>query len=113
VGDSQPTVLGACLTNEVMSGAWIKKKDNGVSVQEKHTSGDLLTLRNIFHGIVVDATGLLFHGIVVDATGLLWPERPQLKQMWLEAALAVGGAGRHSTCGGGGRALGPVCWCGH
>jgi hypothetical protein len=64
VGDSQPTVLGACLTNEVMSGAWIKKKDNGVSVQEKHTSGDLLALRNIFHGIVVDATGLLWHGVL-------------------------------------------------
>jgi hypothetical protein len=35
-----------------------------------------------------------------------WPERPQLKQVWPEAAPVVGGAGRHITGGGGGRALG-------
>jgi hypothetical protein len=35
-----------------------------------------------------------------------WLERPQLKQVWLEAALAIGGAGRRITGGGGGRALG-------
>jgi hypothetical protein len=58
VGDSQLIVLGACLTNETMSGVGIKKNDNGVSVQGKHTSEDLLTLRNIFHGSVVDATSL-------------------------------------------------------
>jgi hypothetical protein len=58
VGDSQPVVLGACLTNEIMSGAGIKKNDNGVSVQGKHTSEDLLTLGNILHGSVVDMIGL-------------------------------------------------------
>jgi hypothetical protein len=29
-----------------------------------------------------------------------------LKQVWTEVAPAIGGAGRCSTCGGGGRALG-------
>jgi hypothetical protein len=58
VGDSQLTVLGACLTNEVLSGVGIKKNDNGVSVQGKHTNEDLLTLGNVFHGGVVDVTGL-------------------------------------------------------
>jgi hypothetical protein len=33
-------------------------------------------------------------------------ERPQLKQVWLEAAPAVGGAGRRVTGEGGGRAIG-------
>jgi hypothetical protein len=37
-----------------------------------------------------------------------WPERPQLKQVWLEAVPAVDGAGRRFTGGGGGRALGPA-----
>jgi hypothetical protein len=40
-----------------------------------------------------------------------WPMRPQLKQVWLEVAPAVGGTGRHNTGGGGGRALGADCWC--
>jgi hypothetical protein len=40
-----------------------------------------------------------------------WPERPQLKQVGPEAAPAVGGAGRHTTGGGGGRALGAARWC--
>jgi hypothetical protein len=35
-----------------------------------------------------------------------WPERPQLKQVWPEAAPAVGGADRRIAGGGGGRALG-------
>jgi hypothetical protein len=58
VGDSQPTVLGACLTNEIMSGAGIKKNHNGVSIQGEHTSEDLLALGNIFHGRIDDAAGL-------------------------------------------------------
>jgi hypothetical protein len=58
VGDSQPKFLGACLTNKIMSGTKIKNNNNGVSVQEEHTSEDLLTLGNIFHGGVVDAAGL-------------------------------------------------------
>jgi hypothetical protein len=40
------------------------------------------------------------------------PERPQLKQVWLEFALVVGGIGRRNTGGGGGRALGAALWCG-
>jgi hypothetical protein len=40
-----------------------------------------------------------------------WPKRPQLKQVWPEAAPAVGGVGRHITGGGGGRAFGAACWC--
>jgi hypothetical protein len=35
-----------------------------------------------------------------------WPERPQLKQVWPEAAPVVDGTGRRITGGGGGRALG-------
>jgi hypothetical protein len=35
-----------------------------------------------------------------------WPERPQLKQVWPKVAPVVDGAGRRSTGGGGGRALG-------
>jgi hypothetical protein len=35
-----------------------------------------------------------------------WPEMPQLKQVWSEAALAFGGAGRRITGRGGGRVLG-------
>jgi hypothetical protein len=58
VGDGQPTTLGAGLTNEIMSGAGIKKNDNGVSLQGEHTGKDLLTLKNIFHGCIVDAAGL-------------------------------------------------------
>jgi hypothetical protein len=58
VGDGQPTTLGACLTDEVVGGTKIKKDDNGVSVQGGHTSKDLLALRNIFQGSVVDATDL-------------------------------------------------------
>jgi hypothetical protein len=42
-----------------------------------------------------------------------WPERPRLKQVWVEAVPAVGGAGRRITGGVGGRALGAArgCWC--
>jgi hypothetical protein len=40
-----------------------------------------------------------------------WPKRPQLKHMWPEMALAVGGAGKRITSGGEGRALGTACWC--
>jgi hypothetical protein len=40
-----------------------------------------------------------------------WPERPQLKQVGPEAALAVDGAGRRVTGGGGGRALDAARWC--
>jgi hypothetical protein len=58
VGDGQPTTLGACLTDEIMSGTGIKKNDNGVSVQGEHTGEDLLALGNIFHGCIVDAAGL-------------------------------------------------------
>jgi hypothetical protein len=50
--------LGACLTDEVVSGTEIKKNNNGVSVQGERTSEDLLAFRNIFEGSVVDATGL-------------------------------------------------------
>jgi hypothetical protein len=58
VGDGQPTTLGACLTDEIMSGAGIKKNDNWVSVQGEHTGEDLLALGNIFHGCILYVAGL-------------------------------------------------------
>jgi hypothetical protein len=42
-----------------------------------------------------------------------WLIRQQLMQMVAEVALVVNAIGRHNTCGGGGRALGAACWCGH
>jgi hypothetical protein len=47
---------------------------------------------------------MVFFG--VGRSRVKWPERPQLKQVWAEAAPAVGGAGRCNTGGGGGRVLG-------
>jgi hypothetical protein len=58
VGDGQPTTLGAGLTNEILSGTGTKKNGNGVSLQGEHTGEDLLTLKNIFHGCIVDVAGL-------------------------------------------------------
>jgi hypothetical protein len=46
----------------------------------------------------------VFFGVVHSRAK--WHERPQLKQVWPEASPAVGGAGRHITGRGGGRALG-------
>jgi hypothetical protein len=46
----------------------------------------------------------VFFGVVHSRAK--WPERPQLKQVGPEAAPTIGGAGRHVTGGGGGRALG-------
>jgi hypothetical protein len=40
-----------------------------------------------------------------------WPERPQLKHVWPEAALVIGGAGRLTTGGGESRALGATRGC--
>jgi hypothetical protein len=50
--------LGACRTDEVVGGTRIRKNDNGVSIQGEHTSEDLLALRNIFQGSVVEAASL-------------------------------------------------------
>jgi hypothetical protein len=58
VRDIQLTVLGACLTDEIMSGTRIKQNDDGVFVQTKHIGEDLLALGIILHGSVVDAASL-------------------------------------------------------
>jgi hypothetical protein len=50
--------LGACFTDEIMTSSQIKQDDNRMSIQKKYTREDLLTLRNILHGSVVDAVGL-------------------------------------------------------
>jgi hypothetical protein len=50
--------LGACFTDEVMTSSGIKQNNSRMSVQGKRTHEDLLALRNIFHGGVVDADGL-------------------------------------------------------
>jgi hypothetical protein len=58
VHGSQLTVLGACFTDEIMSGTGIKPNDDRVSVQRKHIGEDMITLGNILHSSVVDAIGL-------------------------------------------------------
>jgi hypothetical protein len=50
--------LGACFTDEVMNNSEIKQNDSRMSVLGKRTHEDLLTLRNILHGSVVDVAGL-------------------------------------------------------
>jgi hypothetical protein len=104
VVDAQLTSLSACLAD------------------------DLLTLRNIHHGGVVDTTDLcnghlqqttwsmsdvalrgFFFGVVHSRAK--WPERPQLKQVWPEEVPTVSGAGRRITGRDGGRALGATRWC--
>jgi hypothetical protein len=52
------TVLGPCLTDEIMSSTRIKHNEDGVSFQGKHISEDLLTLGSILHSSVVDVTDL-------------------------------------------------------
>jgi hypothetical protein len=59
-------------------------------------------------GVTWPCAGVFF-GVVHSRAK--WSERPQLKQVWPEAAPAVGGAGRRITGGGGGRALGVARWC--
>jgi hypothetical protein len=49
--------LGACSADEIMTGSRIKQDDSRMSVKRKRTHEDLLTLENILHGSVVDATG--------------------------------------------------------
>jgi hypothetical protein len=51
-------LLSTSSTEKVMSGIRIKQDDNGVSVQGEHISEDLLALRDIFQGGVVDAFDL-------------------------------------------------------
>jgi hypothetical protein len=46
----------------------------------------------------------VFFGVVHSR--VKWPKQPQLKQVWSEAAPAVGGADRCIIGRGGGRALG-------
>jgi hypothetical protein len=50
--------LGACFTDETMTSSRIKQDDDRMPDQRNHTHKDLLTLRNILHGSVVDAAGL-------------------------------------------------------
>jgi hypothetical protein len=50
----------------------------------------------------------VFFGVVHSQAK--WPERPQLKQVWPEAAPAVGGASRYITGGGEGRVLDAARW---
>jgi hypothetical protein len=56
--NDQLAFSGACFTNEIISGTRIKQNDNGVPIQHKRTSEDLLFHRNILHGSVFDAIGL-------------------------------------------------------
>jgi hypothetical protein len=54
----QLMLLSACLTDEVMTGPRIKQDGSRMPVQRKHTREDVLALRNVFHGGVVDAARL-------------------------------------------------------
>jgi hypothetical protein len=51
-------LLSACLTDEVMTSPRIKQDGSRMPVQRKRTREDLLALRNVFHGGVVDAANL-------------------------------------------------------
>jgi hypothetical protein len=51
-------LLSACLTNEVLTSPRIKQDGSRMPVQRKRTCEDLLALRNVFHGGVVDVVGL-------------------------------------------------------
>jgi hypothetical protein len=48
-----------------MSGTGIKKNNDGVSIQGKHTSEDLLTLGNILHGSVLGMTGVCNSNLLI------------------------------------------------
>jgi hypothetical protein len=50
--------LGAWFTDEIMTSSQIKQDDDRMPIQRKCTCEDLLALRNILHGSVVDTTGL-------------------------------------------------------
>jgi hypothetical protein len=54
----QLMLLSACLTDEVMTSPQIKQDGSRMPIQRKHTCEDLLTLRNVLHGGVVDVVGL-------------------------------------------------------
>jgi hypothetical protein len=54
----QLMLLSAWLTNEVMTSPRIKQDGSRMPIQRKRTREDLLALRNVFHGGVVDAAGL-------------------------------------------------------
>jgi hypothetical protein len=56
--NGQLMFLDACFADKIMAGSRIKQDDNGMSVKRKLTCEDLLTLGNILHGSIVDATGL-------------------------------------------------------
>jgi hypothetical protein len=51
-------LLTACLTDEVLTSPRIKQDGSRMPVQRKRTREDFLTLRNVFHGGVVDVAGL-------------------------------------------------------
>jgi hypothetical protein len=72
--NTQVMLLSASSTDKVMSGTRIKQNDNGTSVQGEHTNGDLLALRNILHGGVVDAASLgNNHCLGTMGGGVTWP----------------------------------------
>jgi hypothetical protein len=54
----QLMLLSACLTDEAMTSPRIKQDGSRMPVQRKRTREDLLALRNVIHGLVVDAAGL-------------------------------------------------------
>jgi hypothetical protein len=56
--DAQLTSLSACLGDEIMGCTGIEQNDSRISVYRKQTREDLLTLRNILHGSVVNAASL-------------------------------------------------------
>jgi hypothetical protein len=51
-------LLSACLADEVMTSPRIKQDSSRMPVQRKRTRKDLLALRNVFLGGVVDVVGL-------------------------------------------------------
>jgi hypothetical protein len=54
----QLMLLSACHADEVMTSPLIKQDGSRMTVQRKHTCEDLLALRKVSHGSVVDTASL-------------------------------------------------------
>jgi hypothetical protein len=94
--NDQLIFLGACFADEIMSGTEIKQNDNGVSIQGKRTSEDLLALGNILHSSVFDVAGLGNGNLLMTLSVILLPSSAITSKVvsltTVEADVAGGGS---------------------